>query len=204
MTLLTLFHYTPPARHDDVAWTQARIEQASTEAGSYTTLETIELDPVDTDPRDPRSRSFTTDAATVEDWYRIVWIDADGDVSDATLPVQFLDATVTRVYGTRSELARRLKLTNIDTDTEAALDRVLLISSLEVEIEIGRTDLAAAEIALATQVSLTRAGEHWHQLTSPFGFVGLGLDATPFIAARDSWERHAFTLSKIKGSWGIA
>lgn len=204
MTLLTLFNYTPPARYDDEAWTQARIEQSDAEDGTFTTLETIDLAPVDVDPRDPYSRSFTTEDATAGDWYRIVWIDGDGTLSEPTLPVQMVDQSATTIYGTQTELARRLKLTSPDTDTQAALDRVLLIASGEIQNETGRTDLAGWEIALADEVALERAAEHWHQLTSPFGFVGLGFDATPFIAARDSWERHAFKLAPLKGSWGIA
>lgn len=206
MSLLTLFGYTPPARfgEDEISWSQARIESASTETGSYTEVETIDLEPVDEDPAAPASRNLTTHDATVGDWYRIVWVDADAFESDPTVAVQLLDSSTQNVYGTAAELARRLKVTSPDTMQQAALDRVLLIASGEITNTIGREDLAGWETALADEVALERAAEHWHALTSPFGFVGLGIDATPFIASRDSWERHAMKLAPLIDQWGIA
>jgi hypothetical protein len=172
--------------------------------GSYTEVETIDLEPVDEDPAAPASRNLTTHDATVGDWYRIVWVDAGAFESDPTVAVQLLDSSTQNVYGTAAELARRLKVTSPDTMQQAALDRVLLIASGEITNTIGREDLAGWETALADEVALERAAEHWHALTSPFGFVGLGIDATPFIASRDSWERHAMKLAPLIDQWGIA
>jgi hypothetical protein len=200
--ILTLFGYTPPARYDDLPWTQARIEQAATETGSYTALETIDLDPVDSDPQNPQARGFTTEDATEGDWYRIVWVDGDGDESQPTLPVLFADTATTTVYGTRTELAGLLKVN--ETGNEGPLDRVLLVASGEITHEVGDGPLDAFGQALATEVALERAAEHWAQLKAPFGFVGLGLDGATFMAARDSFERHAFKLARIKNDWGIA
>jgi hypothetical protein len=204
MALLTLFGYTPPARFgaDEIAWTQARIEDSSTETGSYVEVETVPLEPVDQDPSDPATRNLTTHDATVGNWYRVVWVDDDAFESGATVPVQFVDSSLVPVYGTRAELARRLKV--VESGNEDALDRVLLIASGEITNQIGRTDLAGWEVALATEVALERAGEHWHQLTSPVGFIGLGIDASPFIAARDTWERSAYKLAPLIDQWGIA
>lgn len=202
MSLLTLFHYTPPERHDDEPWTQARIEHASTETGSYTTLETVDLDPVDDDPRDPLTRSFTTEAATVGDWHRIVWIDGNADPSEPTVAVQLIDPSTIKVWGTRTELAGLLKVS--ETGNEGPLDRVLLVASGEIAHEVGDQPLDAFGQALATEVALERAAEHWAQLKSPFGFVGLSVDGSAFIAARDSFERHAYKLARIKNDWGIA
>lgn len=213
MSQLNLFGYTPPERFgvDDEPWTRARIEEASTETGSYTEVETVDLDPVDDDPSDPLTRNLSTNDATIGNWYRVVWVDDDAVESAPTLPVQLVDPSTIPSYGSADELARRLKLiensgsaTDLDAQQQAALARVLLVASGEITNQIGRTDLAGWETALADEVALERAAEHWHQLTSPFGFVGLGLDATPFIAARDSWERHAMKLAPLIGSWGIA
>ena len=203
MSILTLFNYTPPARFDhDESWTQARIERSSTETGSYTTLETIDLDPVDVDASNPQPRSFTTEDATVGDWYRIVWIDDDATESEPTVPIEFVDSSTIQVFGTRAELASILKVNA--TDNAAALDRVLLVASGEIRHEVGVQPLDSFGQALATEVALERAAEHWSQLKSPFGFVGLGVDGSAFIAARDSFERHAYKLARIKYDWGIA
>lgn len=201
---LTLLGYRPPARFDGVPWTAARLEQASTSGGSYTEVETIVLNPVDLDPREPALRGLTTVLATAGNWYRVVWVDANGDESDPTDPVQVAD--VETPLATRTELQALLKITNPDATTIAALDRVLLAASGEVLNEIGADELSGWQAALAAEVTLERAAEHWAQLKSPFGFVGLGgLEmGAPAVAARDSFDRHAYKLAPLKTTWGIA
>jgi hypothetical protein len=200
--VITLTGYQPPARYDELPWTIARIQQASTETGSYTLVEDVTLDPVDTDPSQPQTRSFTTELGTAGDWFRVVWVDGDGDLSDPTDPVQ--QASGVAAYADATELAAILKV-NATTNADA-LDRVLLAAAGEIDAEIGRTDLAGWEVALAAEVNLERAVEHWQQLKSPFGIIGLGgaelLGATHI--ARDSWDRHAHKLAPLKRSWGIA
>lgn len=81
MTVVTFTDYTPVARYDDLPWTQARIEGSDSQDGPWSTIETIALDPVDSDPSEPATRDFTTEEATDETWFRIVFVDADGDES---------------------------------------------------------------------------------------------------------------------------
>jgi hypothetical protein len=198
--VLTLTGYTPPARFDDLAWTVARLEETTSEAGSYTLAHTFTLDPVDSDPANPQTRDFTYEDATVGDWYRIVWQDADGDQSTPEPPVEFTGPTVA-AYATAAELARLLK---IDATTYSAqLAEVLLAAAGEIVSEIGRTDLAGWEQALAAQVNLERAEEHWKQRQLSFGIIGLDTEA-PIRLGRDTWERHAHKLAPLKQSWGIA
>src|SRR5512138_2005306 len=107
--VLTLTGITPPARYDDLVWTSGRVEEATTETGSYTLLESITLDPEDDDPENPLSRSFTVEGATAGRWYRVVFVDASGDLSVPSVPV--LAATgVFAAYASRTELARLLKV----------------------------------------------------------------------------------------------
>ncbi len=201
--LATFFGYTPPARFDTVSWVSARIEESATETGSFTELETIDLVPIDTDPRNPQARGFTVDGATGP-WFHVVWIGSDASESEPTTPVQFVEE-VDLPYATRDELAALLKVDA--TTNQTALDRVLLAAAGEIAHEIGAgAELGGWKLALASEVNLERAAEHWAQLKSPFGFVGLGgaeLGA-PAVAARDSWDRHAFKLAPLKESWGIA
>lgn len=80
--------YTPPVRYDDDPWTSVRIEESTTEAGSYATIDTLALSPVDTDPSQPASRNFTTDnAANEQAWFRLVFLDAGGQLAPASDPV---------------------------------------------------------------------------------------------------------------------
>jgi hypothetical protein len=77
----------PPARGDDVAWSQVRIEQSATEAGSYTTTTTIALEP-DINPRGPSRLELTFTSSLADGWFRFVFIDPAGNASDPTDPIQ--------------------------------------------------------------------------------------------------------------------
>ena len=78
-TVKTLTAMRPPARADGLPWTHARMEEASAATGTWTAIETFELE-LDEDPSAPSPREFTSEEATLtEGWYRIVWLDEDGD-----------------------------------------------------------------------------------------------------------------------------
>ncbi len=81
---------TPPARFDGNAWTEVRVEEAASSAGPWATIDTLELDPVDADPAEPQTRNFTTENGSALDglWYRVVFLDASGDPSQPSVPIQ--------------------------------------------------------------------------------------------------------------------
>jgi hypothetical protein len=205
--VVSLEDFRPAPRYDDLPWTQARIEEALTEDGAWTVLETQALDPVDADPVNPAYRNFTTQlGADVELWYRVVFLDASGDVGLPTVPIQNIPDD-RPVYATTTELAQILKVR--ETDRHDALVRVLKAAASEIDSEIGTADISGASLpysnppALAREVNLERAVEHWQQMQSPFGIIGLG-DLGATYTARDSWDRHAHKLSPLKAGWGIA
>ncbi len=204
--VVTFVGYQPPQRFDGHPWTQVRVEEASDQTGSYTPLETIALSPLDTDPAQPQLRNFTTELGTALDyWYRVVFLDATGDVSQPTTPVQNSGgSTITAdVYGTVDELALILKRLNPNPDQRAAMERVLTAASGEVNAEIDRTDaLAPWQIMLATEVTLERAVEHWQQLQVPYGIWENAVG--PVVVGRDTWDRHALKLAPLKQNWGMA
>jgi len=88
--------------------------------------------------------------------------------------------------------------------------RVLKTAADEIDSEIGTADIFGDATpysnppALARQVNLERAVEHWQQEQSPFGILGLGEVAGATYTAHDSWDRHAHKLAMLKSSWGIA
>lgn len=87
MTVVSFTAYTPPPRYDAQSWTQARIEEAAAATGPWAIIDTKALTP-DADPTSPLPRSFTTELATLDSgWYRVAWIDAQGDASPPTEPV---------------------------------------------------------------------------------------------------------------------
>ena len=205
MTVVSFVRYQPPARFDALPWTEARIEESDEEEGTYTQIDTYALIPVDADPTDPAYRSFTSELGTADDyWYRIVFADADGDTSVATLPIQNAAGAALSVepYATAAELATILQV-NAASNADA-LDRVLIAAAGEINSELGRSDLAGWELQLAAQVNLARAEELWKQMKAPWGMIGLDCEVGATRIARDTFERHAHALAPLKREWGIA
>ena len=117
-------------------------------------------------------------------------------------------------YADADELARILKIRNPTDAQSEAMERVIDVAAGEIDAEIGFTlddddevenPLSGWQLALAAEVNLERAVEHWRQQESPFGLMGLGTEfgGGAERTARDSWERHAHKLAPLKQSWGI-
>lgn len=194
-------NYRPTPRYDSIAWTEVRIEEAVTSVGPWTLIDTQPLTPVDADPSQPMLRSFTTENGTdTELWYRLVFADATGDILGPTFPVQNVPSRAP--YATVDELAALLRVRV--SDRSDALQRVLETAAYEIDQELGRILPFSPPPALVVEVNLERAVEHWQQMQSPFGVIGLGSDVTPAFVSRDSWDRHAHKLAPLKESWGIA
>jgi hypothetical protein len=208
--VITFENYVPTPRYDATPWTQAVIQEAATADAlndDWATIDTIVLSPVDADPENPQSRDFTTEngSDTAGLWYRIIFSDADGDELLPTVPVQNVTPVVP--YANVTELARILKIRNVSDEQRDAMERVLLLASGEIDSEIDLdTDqgLSGWQVALAQEVCLERAVEHWRQQESPFGLIGLGPELPAERTARDSWERHAHKLAPLKSQWGLA
>lgn len=206
--VITFRDYRPIPRYDSVAWAEAHLQEAATAAGPWTQIDSFTLDPVDADPSQPALRNFTTELADDATglWYRFIFVDGTGDTEQATAPVQNTTAAQAP-YATRDELQRVLKVNNPTDAQKVAMDRVLLAAAGEIDAELDRasTDdaLAGWQLALAAEVNLERAVEHWQQTGSPFGIVGLG-DLGPTQVSRDSWTRHALKLQPLKTQWGVA
>jgi hypothetical protein len=196
--------WTPPTRYDDLPWTEVRIEEAATEDGVYAQIDVYTLDPVDTDPEDPASRTFTTELGTANYlWYRLIWADADGDVSIPTESIQNTDTSTP--YATAAELARLLSIRAPTADQTTAMNRVLIAAAGEINAEIGLNGsggLSGWQLALAQEVNLARAMEHWQK--TPYGLISLGVDVPAERTATDSWNRHAAKLAPLKLEWGLA
>lgn len=78
--VVSLSDFTPSARQDGLPWTQAQIAEGPSSSGPFTTIETINLSPVDADPSNPAARSFTTTHATLSmAWYLVTLLDAAGN-----------------------------------------------------------------------------------------------------------------------------
>ena len=110
-------------------------------------------------------------------------------------------------YTTTEELARLLKQNEVTFHDQ--LEAVLNAAAGEIDSELGlfEDDAVALsedwQLALAAQVQLERAMEHWKQQQMSFGILGLDAEG-PIRLARDTFERHAMKLAPLKQSWGLA
>lgn len=206
--VVTLEDYRPAPRYDGLPWTDAQIQEGTASTGPWVTLETQALTPVDSDPRNPAYRNFTTALGTAEEqWYRIVFLDAAMATGLPTFPIQNV-ADDRPVYASVAELAQLLRVNA--NDRHNALMRVLKAAADEIDDEIGTVDIDGMTLpysnppALVRTVNIDRAVEHWKQSQAPWGIVGLGDDGTTAYSAKDSWDRHAHKLAALKASWGIA
>jgi hypothetical protein len=200
--------YRPAPRYDGEAWTDVRIYEGPAATGPWTLLETQALSPVDADPTNPAYRNFTTDLGTAdEQWYYLVFLDADASTGLPTFPIQNV-ADDRPVYASVSELATLLKVNA--TQRHNSLMRVLKAAADEIDAEVGETDIAGNTTpysnppSIVREVNIERAVEHWQQEQSPFGLFDPGTGFGPTFTARNSWERHAQKLAVLKGEWGLA
>ena len=140
--------------------------------------------------------------------YTLIWRDGAG----AVLGIDDLTVTGSApgdplpppdMYASVDELARILKIRSPTVDQQAAMERVLIAASGEVNSEIDRTDdLPAWGVMLATEVALERAVEHWQQEEVPYGIWENALG--PVVVGRDTFDRHALKLAPLKQLWGFA
>lgn len=203
--VVTFADYSPTPRFDGNPWVTVRIQEATLVAGPWTTIETITLAPLDTDPENPISRSFTTENATdFELWYRLVFVDATGDEEQPTEPTQNV---VFSAYAGTKELARILKIRQPSDEQESAMRRVLAVAAGEIdsEIDLATTDhLEGWQLTVASQVNLQRATELWHLQEVPLGIAGLGSEFGSTHLARNTWDKYAYALAPLKKQWGLA
>lgn len=207
--VITFEDFLPAPRYDSLPWTEAEIYEGVAVDGPWVLIDTIALDPLDADPETPAYRDFTTELAddAMDLWYQIVFKDASGDQSQPTTPIQNTGTGDISTYATVIELFRILKIRTPSAEQETAAERVLLAAAGEINSEIDLADdaLTGWQLALAAEVNLERAVEHWRQQEAPFGLLSIEGSLGPAErTARDSWERHANKLAPLKAQWGLA
>jgi hypothetical protein len=152
MYVVTLEDYTPTARYDGGKWVGAIIEEAASETGPWTQLETQELVPLDTDPENPLTRNFTTELATIPvgGWYKVTFTDATGDFLLPTNPVQNAPSEIAEFYPTVTEVASKIlgrtcddlaqrqgTFTDVTTPTAKECQEVIEDAAIQVGMVLG-------------------------------------------------------------------
>lgn len=202
MTVVTFVDYIPAPRFDEKPWTAARIEAADALAGPWTAIETIALDPVDTDPSDPQPRSFTTEGATDETWFRIVFVDADGDESPTDpIPARSAPAYTPRIADVANLLRARTKAgmqelgTFNDTTrpTGKQVEGLIRQATADVSMRVG-VEIPETLVASARHVCTLRAAQLVELSYFPEQQEGAAL--SPYQTLRLSYEEALDKLVK--------
>ncbi len=136
--------------------------------------------------------------------YAIGHVAADELVITSTIVVP--DAPVSSMYSTVDELARLLKINTPTAAQTAAMQRVLLMATGEIDAEIDRSEdddaLAGWQLSLVAEVCLERAVELWR--AAPFGIVGIDSEIGGVHTSTNTWQRYAHMLAPLKTQWGFA
>lgn len=214
MTQIVSFEsYTPPARFDAVAWSDVRIQQSDTTALStatvWTQIDSIALSPVDSDPAHPASRSFTTHLAsdTADLWYRVVFVDTNGNTTLPSAAIQNQGLSVA-AYASVDELFRVLKVRTPTADQTTAAQGDLNTATIEINAEIDWADdhlpVTPEQRDLFRGVCIDRAADLWRHRESAPGILGVVDEAVPPTFGRYSWNRYAERLAPEKDRFGFA
>ena len=110
-------------------------------------------------------------------------------------------------YATVVELQAVLQIPAPTALQQQAMERVLDAAAQEIDWDLGYTPEVPAPAPpdpLVVEVNLERAHEHWAQGQSPFGAIGIGSEALPVFATRDTWWRHHLKLTPLRTLQGIA
>ena len=200
--------YTPAPRFDATPWTDIQVEEGAASDGPWTVIDTIPISPLDADPANPESRSFTiTNGSAPDLWYRITFVDAGSNLSLPSAPVQNVELTVAP-YATVAEFFRIIKKDNPSEAQTLAAQGDLATATLEINAEIDWADdhaaMTAEELALVKGVCLDRAADLWRHRESAPGILGVVDEGVPSTPGRYSFARYVARLSVLKDQWGIA
>lgn len=141
----SLVDHKPPERHDEVAWTQARVEYSVGFDGPWFALQTLDLE-ADEDPSLPALRSWTVQVDSGALWLRPVWIDDDGLEQAGVvvsagqvpyLPTADQISAELQAYAT-DRSGNNIGVFDSDTDEdEAKLQRVIIAAVRDVSSQVG-------------------------------------------------------------------
>lgn len=190
--------YTPPARYDDEPFTSAEVEEATVPDGPWALIDTLTLTPVDADPSAPTRRNLTTTLAsdTPGLWYRLTFVDDDGDRSLPTDPIRNLAGA--SQFATSDDFAARLGLTLSD-DEAFRVETLLSLASDLIR------DEAQQQLSLAEEI-ITIPGTTDEMIKLPqrpvVAVSSVTLDGVPLLEGGD-WYRDGNTIVRRRTSVSV-
>jgi hypothetical protein len=212
--VVTFVGYRPPARYDQLPWTQAVIQEAATETGSYTTVDTVTLTPVDSRPVRP-GPTVVHDRARHRP--RLLVPGSVPRRNGRQQPADQPDPERRRINRGHARLRDPGRAATGAAETAptaaetVAMQRDLDVAAREIDWDLSYDPAsnpapapATAEYALLADVNLDRAVELWATHQRPFGAQQAGADMMPLVAPRDTWHRHHLRLNPLRTSFGVA
>lgn len=182
MTYVRSFEdFFPPKRSDGIPFTEVLIREGATSSyASSVLIDTKALTPVDSDPNNPLSRSFTTSLATIAEdgWYWIVWKQTDGAlfISD---PFQIASPSLSPIeLLTRSEMP--------STWDGLAQDRYLGLATLRLRVSNVKATALPAATAQADEATYSGTLSAYISKKAALDLIPTGIDY---------WMRQKTTLS---------
>lgn len=121
--------FTPPSLFSgEGPFTEVDVQEAENVSGPWTTIDTIELTPADTDPANPQARDLTTTNATLDPyaWYRLVWKDSSANVFNSD-PIEFDDRP--SALADVTDVLRVLRIDSVSDDDEERINAALQTAS---------------------------------------------------------------------------
>lgn len=118
MTVVSLTDIVPPARYDGTPWTTATVGEGATAVGTFTTIATTTLSPVDGDPSQPQSRNLTVTTATLTNgFYVLTFSDAIGNTSQPSSAIQNVETAFDGIAPTVAELGAFMRARTVAANT---------------------------------------------------------------------------------------
>lgn len=199
----TFEEVSPPARFDEVAFTEVAIEEAPSADGPWTQIDLVTLDPVDDDPAAPQERSVTTTAATLNPgWYRLGWRDAAATVFYSP-PVRMPGAEYVPAVGDVGALLRARTKSGMDEvgtfdattrPTGAQVETLIAQAVADIQMRIG-ADIPDELVASAKHVVTLRTAQLVELSFFPEQQEGGG-QLSPYQTLRLSYEEALGKLVK--------
>ncbi len=127
--------FRPGSRDDGIPFTSVEIWEAATEDGDYGLIDTLVLDPVDSDPENPAYRDFTTDEALLADgWYMVVFVDDDGNRQESS-PIR--QTNIEGIYYTTFSKVRNWLGVTENQLSDAVLTRPVKLAQHDIDAACG-------------------------------------------------------------------
>lgn len=151
MGIISFFDYVPERRFDNVPWTTIKVEEAPSQDGPWNQIDEFAIAEVDPDPSHPSARSWTTTGTTLDEgWYRVKFIDAQGN-NIVTEPIQNIPPDPVEYLPSLSEVGLvslgRTKddvgniqgtFNSLTTPDDETVQRLILSAGDDVRRHIGR------------------------------------------------------------------